>query len=140
MKLAPVLFALIAAFISTGAGAVDGNGKAYGHERGNSGATSNGDDPGSGETAPGVSVYSPEGLVTIGADQNIALSAVTSGEALPLDRIEPIAIRQWGGRLIDAHLIRVNGTLLYRLTMVSDAGVSRRVYYDARTGAPVSIR
>jgi uncharacterized membrane protein YkoI len=48
-------------------------------------------------------------------------------------------MRQWGGRVIDAHLQKTNGTYLYRLTMVSDDGISRKVYYEARTGRSVVV-
>ena len=157
MKLAAVCITLIMVAATTAAEA--GNGNAYGHDKRNSdgGTGNNGNTNGNAGSSSGnagdangnangqdkatdATVYSPEGLITTGADQNIALDAVKSGDALPLDRIEPIALRQWGGRVIDAHLLKVRGTLLYKLTVISDVGVSRRVYYDARTGAPVGAR
>jgi len=141
MKVATLCLAMMFGLLSTGADA--GNGKAYGSDngggnRGGDGGDGNGNAGGHDKGAAGVTVYSPQGLVTIGAEQNIALDAVKSGDALPLDRIEPAALRRWGGRLIDARLIRVNDMLLYRLTILSDTGVSRRVYYNARTGAPIA--
>ena len=159
MKLAAVCITLIMVAATTAAEA--GNGNAYGHDKRNSdgGTGNNGNTNGNAGSSSGnagdangnangqdqdkatdATVYSPEGLITTGADQNIALDAVKSGDALPLDRIEPIALRQWGGRVIDAHLLKVRGTLLYKLTVISDVGVSRRVYYDARTGASVGAR
>jgi hypothetical protein len=102
----------------------NGTGVAFGHDRG--AATPPPSDEGN---AGGAS-----------SDQNIALHAVQSGAALPLDDIIPGARQRWGGRVIDATLIRIKGTLLYRLTMISDQGVSRRVYYDARSGTPVEVR
>jgi uncharacterized membrane protein YkoI len=146
MKAAPLLIALILTLASTAAEA--GNGNAYGHQKGqgsDNGNASNGRGAGNGNAyghdnaIPDAAVYSPEGLMTTGADQNIALEALTSGEALPLDQIEPVAMRQWGGRVIDAHLQKTNGTYLYRLTMVSDDGISRKVYYEARTGRSVVV-
>ena len=145
--------------------AAAGNGNAYGHDNGNgaggngngnngngngnggsNGNASNGESNGDSSSAngksnsPTSSVLSPEGLVTSGADQNIALDAVNSGAALPLDQIEPAAVHDWGGRVIDAKLLRVRGTLVYQLTVISDSGVSRRVYYDAHTGASIGGR
>ena len=157
MKLAVLCVTLIMVAATTAAEA--GNGNAYGHDKRNSdgGTGNNGNTNGNAGSSSGnagdangntngqdkatdATVYSPEGLITTGADQNIALDAVKSGDALPLDRIEPIALRQWGGRVIDAHLLKVRGTLLYKLIVISDVGVSRRVYYDARTGASVGAR
>jgi len=86
------------------------------------------------------SVFSPEGEVTIGSDQNIALDAVKAGLALPLIEIERRAIARWGGRILDARPYRVGNALLYRLTLISNQGVSRRVLVDARNGNPVGSK
>ena len=67
-------------------------------------------------------------------DQNGALDAVKRGESLPLKEIVALAEAKWGGRAIDAALVNVRNRLLYRLTMLSDDGVSQRVYYDAQSG------
>ncbi len=99
----------------------------------------NGNGPGNGAG----SIKAPAGPLPGGpdsTDQNNALEAVKSGQALPLSSIVPLAETKWGGRVIDAELVRVQGTLLYRLTMLDDNGVSRRVYYQARTGRPVATR
>lgn len=39
-----------------------------------------------------------------------------------------------GGRAIDAKLIRVGKALVYQITVLTDQGVSRRLYYDAQSG------
>ena len=85
-------------------------------------------------------ILSPEGEVTIGSDQNIALDAVKAGLALPLIEIERRAIARWGGRILDARPYRVGNALLYRLTLISNQGVSRRVLVDARNGNPVGSK
>jgi len=116
----------------------NGNGNAYGHDNGNNGVGSANSTQGDGHADGGASddssVLSPGGLVTLGTDQNQALDAIGSG-ALPLSEIADRAVAQWGGRVIDAKLVRRGTALVYRLTLLSDAGISRRVFYDARTGA-----
>lgn len=121
-----------------------GNGNAYGRENGNEPSNGKGNGNSQGENGEngdigGNQILSPEGLVTIAPDQNQAIDAVGSG-ALPLSDISDRAVAQWGGRVIDAKLLRRNGVLVYRLTMLTDQGVSRRVLYDARTGAPLGGR
>lgn len=82
-------------------------------------------------------VLSPEGELTIGTDQNIALDAVKAGLALPLIEIERRAVARWGGRVLDARPYRIGSAMLYRLTLLSDQGVSRRVLVDAHNGNPI---
>lgn len=111
------------------------NGNAYGHDNGNNGNSGNA--PGhDGDGDDGGPILSPGGQVTIGPDQNQALDAVDNG-AMPLSDIAARAVAQWGGRVIDAKLLRRNGALLYRLTILNDQGVTRRVLYDAKSGAPL---
>ena len=69
-----------------------------------------------------------------------AQRAVASREALPLARIITIAETGTTGRVINARLTRVDGTLLYQLTFLDDSGRSWREYFYARTGNPVIIR
>lgn len=95
----------------------NGNGNAYGQDKSGGSAL---------PLAPGVD------------DQNAALTALQSGAALPLSQIIPLAYSHWGGKIIDATLVRRQGVLLYELTIISDQGVSSRVYCDARTGNPVN--
>ena len=160
MKIAPVLL-LAASLLWTGEAIADpGNGPAQHDNNGNGPGSDNGqgNGPGAGPPAPGGpadpgngngpgngagSIKPPAGPLPGGpdsTDQNNALEAVKSGQALPLGSIVPLAETKWGGRVIDAELVRVQGTLLYRLTMLDDNGVSRRVYYQARTGRPVATR
>ena len=72
-------------------------------------------------------------------DQDDALRAVEEREALPLVRIVMIAKEMGAGRLVNARLVRIHGVLVYQLTLIDDAGRSRRDYYDARTGYPVDL-
>lgn len=161
MKIAPVLL-LAASLLWTGEAIADpGNGPAQHDNNGNGPGNNNGqgNGPGAGPAPPGGgpadpgngngpgngagSIKAPAGPLPGGpdsTDQNNALEAVKSGQALPLSSIVPLAETKWGGRVIDAELVRVQGTLLYRLTMLDDNGVSRRVYYQARTGRPVATR
>lgn len=115
-----------------GNGNGDGNGIGHGngHANGNGNGNALGHDKDDADTpvsplAPGVD------------DQNAALTALQSGAALPLSQIIPLALLRWGGRVIDAMLVRDGGALLYQLTIINDQGVSRRVFCDARSGNPI---
>jgi uncharacterized membrane protein YkoI len=70
-------------------------------------------------------------------DQEKALDAVARGEALPLTRIITLAEAANGGRVIDAKLMHIQGILVYRLTLLSNGGVARRLFYYARSGNPI---
>lgn len=102
-----------------------GNGNGNGRTNGNS-ASANG----------GTSASSSAQSSAI-PDQNMALDAVSGGTALPLGQIIALAKGRWGGRAIDAKLLNVHSRLVYQLTMLSDQGVSRKVYYDAASGRAI---
>lgn len=74
------------------------------------------------------------------ADQDEAQRAVETHEALPLARIVAVAETRSAGHVINARLVRVDGVLLYQLTLLDEDGRSWREYYHARTGHPVVIR
>jgi hypothetical protein len=83
---------------------------------------------------PDAVVLSPEGSVTIGADQNVARDAVARGEALPLGRIADVLEAQFGLRVIDAKLLGAKSGLIYRLTVISQTGLTQRILVDAKSG------
>jgi hypothetical protein len=138
-----LLLAPTAVFAKSDNGNGEGNGQSNGNGNGSAGGDANGngrhDKVGDPETPP-AGTPAVLNIPSGNTDQNTALDAVKSGAALPLDEIVPRARQRWGGRVIDAALMRIQGTLLYRLTMISDQGVSRRVFYDARSGNPVEVR
>jgi uncharacterized membrane protein YkoI len=68
-----------------------------------------------------------------------AQRAVKAREALPLARIVAVAETRSTGHVINARLVRVDGVLLYQLTLLDEAGRSWREYYYARTGNPVAL-
>ena len=74
------------------------------------------------------------------AEQDDAQQAVENREALPLAKIVAVAEGRSTGHVINAKLVRVDGVLLYRLTLLDESGRSWREYYYARTGNPVIIR
>jgi hypothetical protein len=135
---------------NTGHGQGQNNGSPPGQNSGN-GNTENGQGQNNGDGATGggaqsggsdgsdssSAILSPEGEVTIGADQNIALDALKAGLALPLIESERRAVARWGGRVLDARPYLVGNALLYRLTLISSQGVARRVLVDARNGNPI---
>jgi hypothetical protein len=100
-------------------GPVTDQGKGKGPDKGDP------DDPGIPPTGPATS------------DQTLARDALESGSTLPLAAILRAALKGVSGRLIDARLLVVNKTAIYRLTLVDGHGVARRLYYDARTARPV---
>jgi hypothetical protein len=70
-------------------------------------------------------------------DQTLARDALDSGSTLPLAAILRAALKVVSGRLIEAQLLFLNRAPIYRLTLMDSQGVTRRVYFDARTAKPV---
>ena len=99
------------------------------------------DDKGSGnDNGNGPDQGGPAGLPPTGpadTDQTLARDALVTGTTLPLATIVSAATKMFGGRLIDARLFVINKTPVYRLTLITAAGVTRNVYYDARTAMPL---
>ena len=139
---AAILCLTIAASASLGAGGPNGKGPDGNGPPGHAGdppappATPDPPPPPGGPDTP----LSPEGQLTIGADQNMARDAVDSGKALPLADIVALIGASLGGRVIDARLLSNGRALVYRLIVLTDGGLSRRVYVDARTGNAVPAR
>ncbi|MTH80113.1 PepSY domain-containing protein [Paracoccus aestuariivivens] len=73
------------------------------------------------------------------SDQDAALMARESREAVPLERIVETLRRSSVGQVIDAALIRRGGTLYYRLTVLEPSGDVRDTYFIARSGQPVEL-
>jgi hypothetical protein len=120
----------------------NGNGNGNGSNSGNGNGTSNVNGSANGNanglsrgnsTAPGQTRTKQIEVL----DQDAALAAVKAHQALPLAGIIAIAEATGGGRVIDAKLVRAGGMLLYRLTLLSQGGVTRRIYVRADTGKPV---
>ena len=91
-----------------------------------------------GQNKGGDPAVKPSGPRATDADE--AQRAVEQHEALPLAKIIKIAEGQTDGRVIDARLVRISGSLLYQLTFLDDTGRSWRAYFYARSGNPVNIR
>jgi len=109
----------------SGGGNGNGNGNAYGHEKH--------DDNGDGGSEGGTMVLSPEGAAAA-SDQNRALEAVQDGAAVPLSEIAKRVRLRFAARIIDAHLITHGAELVYRLTILTDRGVSKTIDVDAKAG------
>lgn len=73
--------------------------------------------------------------VTLGPDG--ALAAVRSGKALPLEDILLRARLIADGEVIDAQLIAVSDVLLYEIKVLAGSGDVGKLYFYARSGAPV---
>ena len=92
----------------------------------------------SGGTPPAQSAPPPntaEPMVPL--DQNLALDAVKSGRALPLEQVMAEAQLEAGGEIVDAKLVTVNAFLLYKLTVVAPDGDVSELYFYARSGERV---
>jgi hypothetical protein len=94
---------------------------------------------GGGPNTPGPDGNGPPGQGGAATEQDDAQRAVERHEALPLARIVAVAETRSSGHVINARLVRIDGVLLYQLTLLDDGGRSWREYYYARTGNPVVI-
>lgn len=70
-----------------------------------------------------------------GGDHDEAREAYEIGEALPLSRILPLALRAVPGEILEVELEREHGRLLYEIEILARSGRVRKVILDARTGA-----
>jgi len=68
-----------------------------------------------------------------------ARDAVEAGEIKPLREILRVAEAEYGGQLIEAELERRNGSMIYELKLLTVEGRLLKVYYDARSGAPLGV-
>jgi hypothetical protein len=125
--------------VATAASAGPGNGKGP-DGNGPPGHAGDPPSPPAPPAPPAGGPMSPEGQITIGADQNIARDALDAGKVLPLADISVRIAAALDVRVIDARLVSSGGVLVYRLVVLSRDGVSRRIYVDARTGGQVGDR
>jgi hypothetical protein len=137
-----LLVALLVTQAAPAFAANNGNGNGNGNGgasmgNGNSGENSgngNGNAYGRDEDAPAT--RPPAGAIT--SEQDAALNAVQDGRAIPLEEILETAKTVTPGEVLDAHLVRVNGFLLYELKILAPNGYSvRKEYYYARSGVLV---
>lgn len=106
----------------------------------NTNANENGNAAGEGKKdSPGKSSESGAPAPTSSAevDQDLALEAVESNRAVPLETITEAIKATDAGEVIDAQLITVNNFLLYEVTVLSDTGKVSKIYYYARSGLRV---
>jgi ferric-dicitrate binding protein FerR (iron transport regulator) len=87
-----------------------------------------------GSTAPSVSRDATDN------EQEVALDAVRSARALPLDQIVVAARRHTSGEIIDARLIELRGFLLYELKVIEAGGDVADLYFYARSGEIVRTK
>lgn len=73
-------------------------------------------------------------------DHERARELVKSGEIMALDQLLQKVIQQQETplRLLEAELEYESGRLVYELELVDEQGVVRELYFDAKTGEPVS--
>jgi hypothetical protein len=142
MRYFALIFVVLVFAFPTIAQAAPGGGKGPPADKGPDKSDKGSSPPPPGPPAPPAGAPTPPAdppltPAQISDDQDSALSAVQSGQALPLSEITRRAVAQWGGRLIDAKLMRRGTGLVYQLTLVSDRGAISRVFVDAKTAAPM---
>ena len=131
--------------VAANANANNGNGNGAANGVGNAGGVGlgNGGGKGAAVAAPehggGPAAGSVVPTAPATTDQDLALKAVKSGQAMPLSDVVKQAVARWGGRVIDARLVDTGSRLVYRLTLISDTGLSQRVFVDAKTAVPVKV-
>lgn len=96
------------------------------------GGTDGGGSDDGGERGSGGSTSSPD--AGTGNEQELALDAVRSARALPLDQIVAAARHHTSGEVIDARLIELRGFLLYELKVIEPGGDVADFYFYARSG------
>ena len=131
--------------VAANANANNGNGNGAANGVGNAGGVGLGNGGGKGAAVavpehgggPAAGSVVPPAPAT--TDQDLALKAVKSGQAMPLSDVVKQAVARWGGRVIDARLVDTGSRLVYRLTLISDTGLSQRIFVDAKTAVPVKV-
>lgn len=98
------------------------------------GGVNGGGSDGGGERGSGGLTSSPDALTGTGNEQELALDAVRSARALPLDQIVAAARHHTSGEVIDARLIELRGFLLYELKVIEPGGDVANLYFYARSG------
>lgn len=68
-----------------------------------------------------------------------AMTAVRAGEILPLTNILKRMEREFVGQVVEIELERENGLIVYEIALLTPKGHVIELYYDARTGALVSV-
>ena len=104
-----------------------------------SGGSDGGEPEGGGGHGSGGSITIPDPQDVTGNEQELALDAVRSARALPLDQIVAAARHHTSGEVIDARLIEVRGFLLYELKVIEPGGDVADLYFYARSGEIVRI-
>lgn len=73
-------------------------------------------------------------------DQDRARDASRSGEVLPLESILRGVRQRYGGRLLDADLVRGGNGYVYLIKIIDDSNRVRILQVDARTGRVLGAR
>jgi hypothetical protein len=144
----------------SGKGNANANGAANGSGNGNSNGNGNGDGNGDGNgngggngngkgvSQPAADVGPPDEVPTVDVlvtalslstavtlDQEDATAAVLSGRAMPLGQIVALAEQRDPAKVIDAELVLFRSMLIYKLTTLSQQGISQQLFFSALTGA-----
>jgi hypothetical protein len=69
-----------------------------------------------------------------------AVEAVRDNRALPMSDLMAIVSRTTSGQIIDVRLILVQNVLVYEVKLLGAGGVVVTMYFDAVTGAAVTVR
>lgn len=130
--------------LAAGLALADGRGGGGEGAGGGNGGPGGGGKTGGADRGPGVGADrtpSPNGFdpapKSPPSDQDDALVAVQRREAVPLEQIMGGLRQRSAGQVVDAALIRRDGVLYYRLTVLDPSGQVNALFFLARTGQPV---
>jgi hypothetical protein len=100
-----------------------------------------GENPGGsgGSVGAGGNAAAAGGMGYARPDEDIALEAVRSREAVPLDEVLGTLRELTRDRIIDTQLISRRGMLVYEVKVISADGFVRVFRFDAGTGRQVSL-
>lgn len=117
-----------------------GNGQGGGNGgNGNSEQAGGGGNAGGADGNPGNSGGNSAASKAHKADEDVALEAVQSEDALPLQEILQGVRLSTKDKVIDAQLFSLAGDLVYEVKVMAPDGHVSRLYYDAKSGGQLSL-
>jgi uncharacterized membrane protein YkoI len=138
-----LLAALILCCLSTPAVLAQGNSGGNANSNASSGNESNGRQSGQSDQGNDNSARSntrPAPPPNTNRDEEEALRAVQSGQAVPLSRIVGVLERTNGAQVLDAKLVKAGNVLLYQLKLLLPNGTVATEFYHAPTGQRVQLQ
>ena len=83
-------------------------------------------------------IFSPVSILQADSDQIEARKLLESGEIMPLDEILKIIKHKYPGKLLEVELESENKQIVYEVEILTDNGVVKEIYINAKTGKIIS--